>query len=60
MYWSPDAGDGPGLLVQYQLRVVRLAAGLVEGKRQHFGTLAFISDQVSQKRVLRIFHIPTT
>ena len=58
MYWSPDVGDG--LLVQYQLRVVRLAAGLVEGKRQHFSTLAFISDQISQDRVLRIFNIPIT
>ena len=56
MCWSPDVGDG--LLVQYQLRVVRLVAGLVEDKRQHFGTVAFISDQVSQERVLHIFHIP--
>ena len=56
MCWSPDVGDG--LLVQYQLRVVRLAAGLVGVEGQHFGSVASISDQVSQERVLRIFNIP--
>ena len=56
MCWSPDVGDG--LLVQYQLRVVRLAAGLVGVEGQHFGSVASISDQVSQERVLCIFYIP--
>ena len=58
MYWSSDVGDG--LLVQYQLRVVRLTAGLVGVEGQHFGSVASIADQVSQERVLRIFHIPIT
>ena len=38
MCWSPDVGDG--LLVQYQVRVVRLAAGLVGVEGQHFGSVA--------------------
>ena len=50
MCWSPDVGDG--LLVQYQLRVVRLTAGLVCVEGQHFGSVVSISDQVSQERVL--------
>ena len=58
MCWSPDVGDG--LLVQYQLRVVRLAAGLVGVEGQHLGSVASISDQVSQERVLRKCHIPIT
>ena len=58
MCWSPDVGDG--LPVQYQLRIVRLAAGLVGVEGQHFGSVASISDQVSQERVLRTFHIPMT
>ena len=58
MCWSHDVGDG--LLVQYQLRVVRLTAGLVGVEGQHFGSVASISDQVSQERVLRIIHIPIT
>ena len=58
MCWSPDVGDG--LLVQYQLRVVRLTAGLVGVERQHFGSVASIADQVSQERVLRVFYIPIT
>ena len=56
MCWSPDVGDG--LLIQYQLRVVRLAAGLVGVEGQHFGSVASIADQVSQERILCIFHIP--
>ena len=37
-----------------------VSAGVWIVKRQYFGTLASISDQVSQERVLRIFHIPIT
>ena len=55
---SPDVGDG--LLLQYQLRVVRLAAGLVGVEGQHFGSVASISDQVSQgimgKGIMYILH----
>ena len=46
------------MLLQYQLRVVRLAAGLVGVEGQHFGSVASIADQIGQNRVLRIFYIP--